>query len=448
MALNASPTYAITPSQTKQVLPTNYVSLYDFSSVYLPDTHEEMARIYGNQSVAGMLYLLGAESSLEADQSIWTEEGRLHTVYTDVTRVADVFTKTGHTFRVNETIHISDASAKGRAIITAVTANTFTAVAYKTAGHAFGTTALTVFVDGSEFRKGVEGMQGSLEKDLTIRRNKPIILKDRYETSGSDATNIGWVKTSTGGYLWYLESEFDTRRRWEDRLELALVLGQVAESGSDAETANFLGTEGMFEAIESRGNVFAGVIDSIASWDTVVKRFDAQGKIADYTYYVNRGQSLDIDNDLGTLNAGYSGGVSYGMFDNSESMAVNLGFTGFRRGSYSFHKTDWKVLNDPSLLGAVAQAAGGVNGVLIPIGTTEVYDGAYNGMNHVTKNKVPYLHAKHKASGAENRKYKTWVTGTVGGVYTNEKDSMSVHHLSERLLNVVGANNFLISEGA
>lgn len=449
MALAASPTYSITPSATKQVLPSNYISLYDFSNVYLPDTHEEIARQYGNQSITGLLYLLGAESSLEADKFVWTEDGRLHTVYTDATLVAatGVITKAGHNFRKNEVVHVSNASTKGLGIITAVTANTFTIAPYKGV-FPVGDGTVTVFVIGSEYAKGTNGMEGSLEKDLTILDNKPIILKDKYEVSGSDATNIGWVRTSSGGYLWYLESEFDTRRRWEDRLEMAMILGEKAEAGSDAETAGFLGTEGLFAAVESRGNLFDDIIQGIPAWDTVVKRFDAQGKIADYTYYVDRDQSIATDNDLGGLNAGYSGGISYGMFNNSEQMSVNLGFTGFRRGSYSFHKTDYKLLNDPTLVGAVVDGAGKQKALLVPIGTKEVYEGAYNGMGHATKNKVPYLHCKYKRAGSEDRKYKTWVTGSVGGVFTDDSDTMKVHHLSERLLATVGANNFMEVVGA
>ena len=38
------------------------------------------------------------------------------------------------------------------------------------------------------------------------------------------------------------------------------------------------------------------------------------------------------------------GGTSYGLFDNESDMALNLGFSGFRRGSYDFYKTDWKYL--------------------------------------------------------------------------------------------------------
>ena len=57
--------------------------------------------------------------------------------------------------------------------------------------------------------------------------------------------------------------------------------------------------------------------------------------------------SLDIDNMLARAQHSYgTGGTSYGVFDNSEDMALNLGFSGFRRGSYDFYKTDWKYLND------------------------------------------------------------------------------------------------------
>lgn len=448
MPLNATPSAKVTPTSTKTVLKTNYISLFDYSSQEAPETHDEIANIYGKQSVSGMLYMLGAESGFASDKVIWTEEGRLHTVYNDVTRTGNVFTKVGHVFRKNETVHISDGANKRRGIIIAVTADTFEVAPYKSAGFtALATDTITVFVDGSEHQKGTKGQEGSLETDFTILDNKPIILKDKYEVNGSDATQIGWVKTSSGGYLWYLESERDTRRRWEDRLETSLILGERAETGSAAELAGFMGTEGMFESIRNRGNTFQGLMSDLDDVDTIVKRFDAQGKIQDYMFYVDRDQSLEIDNMLGQLNAGYADGISYGMFDNDKDMAVNLGFKGFTRGSYNFFKTDWKLLNDPTLLGAVAAAAGKVRGVLIPVGTKEVYEGEYNGMGGGEKITVPFLQSKYRVAGAENRKYKTWVTGTVGGVYTDDEDVMKVHHLSERMLCTTGANNFMLFEG-
>lgn len=436
---------ALSPSAVKVQLPTNYISYYDFTSQFLPDTHEEMASRYGSQSITGMLYMLGAEMPSQSDKFIWTEEGRLHTTYNDVTRSAAVFTKADHVFRLNETVHISDGSVKVRGIITAVTKDTFTVAPYKVSAFTgLGTTGLTVFVDGSEHRKGTNGVQGSLESDFTVLENSPIILKDKFEVSGSDATNIGWVKTKQG-YYWFLKSEEDTRRRWEDRLELAMILGNLAEAGSAAQVAGYKGTEGFFESIEKRGNLFSGVASDITTdWDTIVKQFDKEGKINDYMFYVDRDQSLAIDNMLGELNAGYDGGISYGVFDNKEQ-AIDLGFRSFKRGTYNFHKTDWKLLNDPTLLGAVAAGAGKVRGVLLPVGTKEVYDGYGNDGEKI---KVPFLHIKYKQSPTESRKYKTWVTGSVGGVATDDSDSMKVHHLSERGLCTVGANNFMLFQGA
>ena len=435
---------AVAPSQVKVQLPSNYISYFDFTSQYLPDTHEEMASRYGNQSVAGMLYMLGAEMPLTSDKAIWTEEGRLHTIYTDVTRSSAVFTKANHVFRPNEVVHISDTNTKLTGIITAVTDSTFTVAPYGIAGFTgLDTTALTVFVVGSEFRKGTAGMQGSLEKDFEVFENKPVILKDKYEVSGSDATNIGWIKTKQG-YYWYLASEEETRQRWEDRLELMMLLGRRAEAGSTAEVAGYEGTEGLFESLEKRANLFSGEPNTLADWDSILKQFDKEGKLADYMLYCDRDVSLGIDDLLGTLNAGYSGGISYGVFDNKEQ-AIDLGFRSFKRGTYNFHKTDWKLLNDPTLLGAVPEAAGKPRGILFPVGTKEVYEGSGSGGDKI---KVPFLHVKYKQGPVESRKYKTWVTGSVGGVKTNDNDKMEVHHLSERLLCTVGANNFVYFTGA
>ena len=39
----------------------------------------------------------------------------------------------------------------------------------------------TIFVYGSEFKKGTNGMEGSLEANPVIFENNPIIIKDKYE---------------------------------------------------------------------------------------------------------------------------------------------------------------------------------------------------------------------------------------------------------------------------
>jgi len=448
MALNATPAVSFTPSSIKKPTAENYIDIFDYTTQYEPDAYEKLISIYGDQSLMGMLFELGSEEAISSDQFIWTEKGRLHTSYDDVSRAANIFTKTGHVYRVGEVVACSGNGNFQLGRITAVddAAGTFTAVAYKAAGWAVGTTAIKTFISHSEFAKNTGGMEGSLETDFTVLNNKTIIFKDNYIASGSDVTQDSWVETDNGGFVWYLQSELDGRRRFEDRIEMGLILGNSAEAGSDAKSAGFDGTEGLFDSVRDRGNIFDGLASTLADWDSILKRFDKQGKIAEYMFFVDRDQSLAIDDLLGTLNAGYSTGISYGMFDNSEDMAVNLGFTGFKRGSYNFYKQDWKLLNDPQLLGNVAAADGKVRGLLVPYGDKEVYDGTSTMADRITR---PYLSVKYRVKGSENRRHKTWITGSVGtSTPTDDNDHMRVNHLADRGVCTIGANNFMIFEGA
>ena len=139
---------------------------------------------------------------------------------------------------------------------------------------------------------------------------------------------------------------------------------------------------------------------------------------------------------LAAQNSYGAGGTSYGLFDNDKEMALNLGFTGFRRG-YDFYKSDWKYLNDPTMRGGIE--GGRVNGLMVPAGSTTVYD------QILGKNaKRPFLHVRYRASESEDRRYKTWITGSAGGARTNTTDSMTVNFLSERAVCTLGANNFFI----
>lgn len=446
MALNANPAPSFTPSSIKKPTSENYIDIFDYTTQYEPDAYEKLISIYGDQSLMGMLFELGSEEAISSDQYIWTEKGRLHTSYDDVTRAANVFTKAGHVYRVGEVVACSGNGNFQLGRITAVDTNTFTAVPYKAAGWLVGTTAIKTFISHSEFKKNTGGMEGSLETDFTVLNNKTIIFKDNYIASGSDVTQDSWVQTDNGGFVWYLQSELDGRRRFEDRVEMGLTLGVDAEAGSDAAVAGYEGSEGLFDSVRNRGNIFDGLASTLTDFDSILKRFDQQGKIREYMFYVDRDQSLAIDDLLGSLNAGYSTGISFGMFDNSEEMAVNLGFTGFKRGTYNFYKSDWKLLNDPTLLGGVDAADGKVRGLLVPYGDKEVYDGTSTMADRITK---PYLSIKYRVKGQENRRHKTWITGSVGtSTPTDDNDHMRVNHLADRGVCVVGANNFMIFEGA
>ena len=76
--------------------------------------------------------------------------------------------------------------------------------------------------------------------------------------------------------------------------------------------------------------------------------------------FVNRATSLAMDDMLAAMNSYGAGGTSYGVFNNSEDMALNLGFSGFRRGSYDFYKSDFRYLNDLATRGGINAATAGL----------------------------------------------------------------------------------------
>tara|TARA_Y100000004_G_scaffold130051_1_gene146691 strand:+ start:373 stop:1779 length:1407 start_codon:yes stop_codon:yes gene_type:complete len=451
------------PAPVKQTLSTNYLSFTggsnDWSQQYLPELYEAEVERYGDRSIASFLRMVGAEMPMSSDQVVWSEQGRLHLKYTGTiviaTGVVTIANSGTHAIRVGQTVKIKGASSGkiDNAYVSAIATDNTTltlkrygAAAFNTSGNTFtnGET-VTLFVIGSEFAKATSGMTGAVTPSFKSFTNKPIILKDKYEVSGSDASQIGWVEITgengQSGYLWYLKAEGDTRTRFEDYLEMSMVEGELAASGSGAAGVTGIGgTEGLFAAIEDRGHVTAGVdgntaTEDLADFDEILKKLDTQGAIEENMLFVNRDVALNIDDMLAAQNSYGTGGTSYGVFSNSEDMALNLGFSGFRRGSYDFYKTDWKYLNDITTGGAFTN----IRGVLAPAGTSTVYD------QTLGKNiKRPFLHVRYRASQADDRRMKSWTTGSVGGATTSDLDAMEVHYLSERCLVVQGANNFML----
>jgi len=472
-SIAANPTFALQPSAEQVVLQTNYITNFDFLNQYLPDTYEKEFERYGNRTVASFLRMVGAEMPSNSDLIKWAEQGRLHTKYIDVTSAAAAGSNTAVltvgdvlvpgsgsiALRVGQTIMISDNTAASvltnKALITAVdTANAQITVAYyEAAGQAVAAAVVTsLFVYGSEFQKGTNGMQGQLEADDDIYSNSPIIIKDKYAVSGSDMAQIGWIEVTTEngatGFLWYLKSEHETRLRFEDYLETAMVEAVPAAAGGGvaaiaagvASGVGNKGSEGLFYVVNNRGNVWSGGNPStLAEFDSIIQRLDKQGSIEENVIFLNREFGFDIDDMLASQNSYGANGTSYGLFDNDKDMALNLGFTGFRRG-YDFYKSDWKYLNDPTMRGGLV--GGKINGILVPAGSTTVYDQVL-GKNA----KRPFLHVRYRASETEDRRYKTWITGSAGGAATSSLDAMEVNFLSERALCTLGANNFFLFKG-
>jgi hypothetical protein len=477
---------SITPSQKQEVLASNFL-VFDnatdgtdtFAAQYLPEIYEQEVERYGNRTLSGFLRMVGAEMPMTSDQVIWSEQNRLHVAYTGVvTRSAAASTLTiptggsGSTFEenvisVNQTIVVMDPATgtEAKCLVTSsnagtgtdegfITARPYTVAHLSDAGFTDAMDDLKVFVYGSEYAKGqaIANQSGtdqgyiSITPSFTQFSNSPVIIRNKYVVSGSDTAQIGWVEVATedgtSGYLWYLKAESETRLRFEDYLEMVCVEGEQKAAASGV-GADIRGTQGLFAAIEDRGNVNVGFTAAagLDAFDDVLKNLDTQGAIEENMLFLQRQTSLDFDDMLAAVSSGMQGGVAFGLFENSEEMALNLGFSGFRRGSYDFYKTDWKYLNDASTRGAI-DGINSIEGVLIPAGTSTVYDQILG-----SNIRRPFLHVRYRASQTDDRRMKQWLTGSVGGAFTSDLDAMEVNFLSERCLCVQGANNFVLFKG-
>ena len=475
----------LTPRPVKGLFGDNYLSLADmtWTQQFLPEVYEKEVERYGNRTITGFLRMVGAEMPMASDQVVWSEQGRLHIAYDTATSNAPA---AGAAAPGTQTIGLPSPGADGKVpllgpgmtIVVSLKAGgnvvnkafvkslgalgggvqTYNIEVYDNVnrnltaalGGAIAGAPLSLFVYGSEYGKGSELAGNSVDASFTTFSNKPIILRDKYEVNGSDVAQIGWVEVTTeigtGGYLWYLKSEHESRIRFEDYLEMSMVEAENAATPfADAAGATLSGMQGLFSTLEERGLVWAGTdfgtvgaATGINQFDTILQELDKQGAIEENMMFLDRSTSLGIDDMLAAQNSYGAGGTSYGVFDNSEDMALNLGFSGFRRGAYDFYKTDWKYLNDSTTRGLIDD----IKGVIVPAGTSTVYDQQLG--QNISR---PFLHIRYRASEADDRRLKSWVTGSVGGNYTSDKDVMNVHFLSERTMCTQAANNFVLLKG-
>jgi len=394
--MSLSPTFgSLKPSQKQEILDSNYLKFNDggagntdtFAQQYLPEIYEQEVERYGNRTLSGFLRMVGAEMPMTSDQVIWSEQNRLHISYEGCTsgvagttstitipvalNPADPKDYVANVVSPGATIVAMDSTGfeiKAVVISSNLTTGALVVSPYSAATIAgLAATGVKIFVFGSEYGKGSSTPNStvsagaadgyvSVDPSFTQFSNSPIIIRNKYVVNGSDMAQIGWVEVATedgtSGYLWYLKAESETRLRFEDYLEMSVVEGEKATGAGagSAAAAGYKGTQGLFAAIEDRGNVNVGFTASagLDTFDDILKNLDTQGAIEENMLFLQRQTSLDFDDMLAAISGGAQGGTAYGLFENSEEMALNLGFSGFRRGSYDFYKTDWKYLNDAS----------------------------------------------------------------------------------------------------
>ena len=446
--------------------PAKYVDLASFiNGVNKEDNRELLVKTYGNQGITGFLQLTGAvKAAGTADQVQWWEEQRLH----PRAKFTPTAAQTSNAAGAAVTVPVAAANANPadsaatlmvreqdvllmgdvRVLVTAVVKSTvnsnaissFTVkplVAAESVPN-LAASALEFPIIGNLFAQGSDQQTDYLESNVVKYTNPYMIVKEIYKVTGSQATNIGWINLGGGDYRWYVKSESDTRQRFMDKREMMMLLGQ--KSGN---ITGIDGSEGYFSAIEDRGIVHGDYIESIADVDALVKELDRQGASSEYALYVNRHQALKIDDMLAKGNvagSALSSGVmeQFGAFNNSKDMAIELGFKSFSRGGYTFHKNDWKLLNDPTLLGG-AEAAVSFIGAAIPMST--VVDAQSGDRN-------PSLELNYKATNGYSREMEHWMTGSILGASNDTKDLAQFNYRSEIALVTRAANRHVLIKKA
>ena len=444
-----------------KITPDSYTTIDELIKATKQDIMPDLVKTYGDQGLTGFLKLTGAvNNGGSSDQVEWWEEGRRHRALDTSQNLSTIATATA-------TLTDSEIKANVQQNDVLMDPATGTRVVVQSGGFGTGAEVNVVLkrLDGASFTAGDLSNAGKLVKignlyaqgtdqptaftdpGMVRYANPYMIVKDRYEVNGSQATNIGYVNMGGGDYRWFMYGEAEARKRFEDKRELMMLFGEKVGAAYTVDGKNFAGSEGYFSAIEDRGINVTGAssnpMDSFAEFDDIIMELDKQGAPSEYAMYVNRKQDLAIDDMLA---AGIATGVTaglpgqFGAFQNSPDMAVQLGFKSFTRGGYTFHKHDWRLLNDPTMLGATD--ANFIQGAMVPLRTVaDARSGAH----------VPALSMKYKEANGYSREMEHWVTG--GGVLGHNNngdagtDQAVFHYRSEIALCVRAANQHVLIKG-
>ena len=455
------------PAAQGRIDPTKYTALSDFlDEINKPDNRESLVHTYGDQGITGFLQMTGATKAAGTNDEVqWWEETRLHpqqaftynasaaaAATTFVAKLAD--NETQRVLRNNDVV-LFNGDVRG--IVSGLPSTTYNLDSQQYDGAASATISVlsgnigasaaaaaagTFSVIGNLFEQGTDQNDAYLESQVNKKTNKYMIMKETFKVTGSQATNLGWVNLGNGDYRWYVKGEADTRKRFIDKREMMMLLGQNVGNSLPA-GFQVDGSQGYFAALEETGAGKGGIVvtetdastmlDSVEKFDAIIKELDKQGANPEYAMYVNTEVGLNIDDAIAQGMAGsVTAGVSsqFGAFNNDRDLAVALGFKSFSRGGYTFHKHSWKLLNEPTLL-----AGSDYFGVMIPMSTV---------VDPRTGDRNPSLEMNFKSAGGYSRDMEHFITGSILGANTDTKDFAQFNYRSEMCLVTRAANRHVI----
>ena len=447
-----------TPSNVAVATTSNYVGTStlinadrtDGIPLHKRDVDEQLIKRYGNQGITGLMELLGNKKETTQQTFEHYEETFLHNHFTGVlgdgngtldvdTAFSDDAGNAG-----NVAMRVGDLLLGGSGTLYYVLSGSVDDYVIKKVSDN------SLASDGADTKFTIIGNAHAERTEqpvgITPRvdqyQNKCQIIKESFTVSGSEATNVIYVKVSNQefgtGYLWYLQGEADTYQRFMDYSELAMIVGQSGDGALvDSSSGKVVTTEGLLSFIENKGQTMdlGSSAITMADFDAAVKSLDKHRGAKEMALYAGINLSLDIDDLLASQGAYAAGGANYGTFANSKDMALNLGFNSFHRGGYTFHKKTYDLFNRPDLLGGDGFKFNGF-GMCIPMD---------NQRDPRSGESIPSLRMRYKAANGYSREMEHWLTGSaVLQNRTNEKDELRSHYRTERGFEGFAPNRFLL----
>jgi len=417
-----------------------FIDPYTYALQYAPDLVPEIHLQKGKGLITKFCALTGSEKPYAADQVIHTELGDLHEVSLNVAVAGDVFTSpTVHNLREQDVIMLSDGTIEKQAVVSSITSNLiFVAENVDSGAFGFGGN-VTVSLFSNTWNKGEGNFTQGREDVAQYITNYTHIIKDFYKINESDMVHNTWVKAPMypGGEGWYNLELGRSLDKYDNLIELTHCFNRRAATGSAAQVAGYnQGMKGVIQQTEERGNIANEYITDIEELSTIAFRIKQQGGARAYTVWCDHQQMAYFRIMMANVNAHYSGGGNYGIFNNSKDMALALNFSSVDIDGVSFHFTEWTLLDDPQLLGSANFAATAPAALFVPAGEMSVME-AGNSYSS------PYLCIRYRSRTGLNRyKHTEFFGGQMGTPHKN--DNMEMHCKTEQTNQVVGANQWFI----
>ena len=416
----------------------NFIDVYDYVTQYQPELIPDLHYANGKGSIAAFLRAVSKEDTYASDTIQHKEIGRLHNVLKNVVfSGTTTFTSpTPHNLRPNMVVKISDGVVERQATVTSITSPTVFEATNDAVG-VFGFSGnVTVLADFSNrFEKGSSPFQSGRNWDSKTFVNYTHILKETYDVSESNMAHKIWVNTPYGP-RWFNQEMERTSTLFDNLGEMTAITHTRVEDGSDTDVLGLpKGMKGVVQQIEERGNVANDYIQTVDDLSDIAFRLKQQGGCREVTVWADHDQMRFFRILAAGVNSAFLNGAHYGIFQNSKEMALSLDFSSITVEGVTFHFTPWKLLDDPTLLGATNFKATSFGYLIVPAGLTTV-------MENGSKYDKPYLSLRYRIDGDVNRKRTIKIFGINGTPQRDDK--MTADFLTEMTNQVIGANNFFV----